>query len=67
MATTTFTPPAPFGAITAHRFVAFIERVLQAASDARSERRTRVELNSLSDDILRDIGLTRWDLESNVR
>ena len=67
MATTAITATAPFGAITAHRLVSFVEATLTGFADRRAERRTKKALHALPDDILRDIGLTRSDIESAIR
>lgn len=54
--------PAPFGAVTVYRLVAFVERGLIALRTWDTNRRTANALSSLSDHELQDIGLSRGDI-----
>jgi uncharacterized protein YjiS (DUF1127 family) len=57
------TPFAPFGSIAVLRAVNSVENAVMAMVHWNTMRRTRFQLSSLSDDVLRDIGLTRGSLE----
>lgn len=64
MAQITFAQPAPFGAITVHRFVGAVEAAIQTVFAWNESRKTRKELSLLSDEALADIGLARGDIAS---
>ena len=51
---------APFGAITIHRAVTTAGNAVTGFNQWRAQRATRVALRSLSDDVLRDIGIDRF-------
>lgn len=67
MAIATQTKVAPFGAITIHRAISALDEVRNAFIAWRKSRATRVALHSLSDEILNDIGVSRWDIENTIR
>jgi uncharacterized protein YjiS (DUF1127 family) len=67
MAIATQTKDAPFGAITIHRAISALDEVRNAFIFWRKSRATRVALHSLSDEILNDIGVSRWDIENTIR
>ena len=52
---------APFGAITIHRAVTTAGNAVSGFNQWRNQRATRVALRSMSDDMLRDIGLSGVD------
>ena len=58
---------APFGAITIYRTVAKAAALRTAFNNWRKIRNTRNELYSLSDDVLRDIGISRWEIDACIR
>ena len=62
MTTTNVNTSAPFGAITVYRLVIAAETVIAAFVSWRANRRTRIALASLSDDVLADIGLSPRNL-----
>ena len=66
-ANTNITARAPFGAIAIHGFVTALTGFFESMIEARRKRVTRSVLYSLSDDSLRDIGLSRWDIERSIR
>ena len=57
------TPVAPFGSIAVLRAVNSVENAVMAMVHWNTMRRTRIQLSSLSDDVLRDIGLTRGSFQ----
>jgi uncharacterized protein YjiS (DUF1127 family) len=61
------TKVAPFGAITIHRAISAMTEMRIALAAWRETRATRIALHSLSDEILNDIGVTRWDIENTLR
>jgi len=67
MSNTTFTAPVPFGAITIYRLVAKFDDLRAAVAEWRETRATRAQLYSLSDDVLRDIGISRWEIDRTIR
>lgn len=52
----------PLGAITTHRAVALVERVVESYFAWRRTRQTATALSELSDKQLADIGLHRGDI-----
>lgn len=52
---------APFGAITIHRAVTAANNAVSGINEWRAQRASRVALRSMSDDMLRDMGLTKFD------
>jgi uncharacterized protein YjiS (DUF1127 family) len=46
----------------AYQVIAFVENVPSAVADYRERRNTANQLHALSDDMLRDIGLTRGEI-----
>ena len=52
---------APFGAITIHRAVTKAGNAITGFNQWRNQRASRVALRSMSDDMLRDIGLSEFD------
>ena len=63
MAVYEFTRTAPFGAIAIHNAVTAVQSVFEALGTWNEMRRTRAVLSSLSNDVLRDIGIERSDIE----
>ena len=59
MATYEFTRPAPFGAIAIYRAVEGVQSGINALIAWNDARQTRKVLNTLSDEVLADIGLLR--------
>lgn len=53
---------APFGAVSAFRLVNFFTKTAESIREWRSERRTMVALDRLSEHQLKDIGLQRLEL-----
>ncbi len=64
MAHYTPTRPAPFGAISAYRFVSLFENGVSAFKEWNTARKTANDLAKLSDHQLEDIGLSRSSLNS---
>jgi len=51
---------APFGAITVHRAVSAANNAVIGFNQWRAQRASRIALRSMSDDLLRDIGMDRF-------
>jgi uncharacterized protein YjiS (DUF1127 family) len=64
MATFQTSRPAPFGAISAHRFVSGVENYVRSVSEWNTQRKTRNELSKLTARELSDIGLSYGDLDN---
>ena len=67
MAINTNTPIAPFGSLTIHRIVAVFANAPEAVRTWNNNRKTRIALHSLSDTVLRDIGLDRHEIDGFLR
>ena len=67
MATTTFSRPAPFGAIATHTLVCSVEDAVQSVVAWNTQRKTRQILSALTHEELDDIGLTRTALKTTKR
>lgn len=55
-------PRAPFGALTIHRVVATVERVIVSVRESIAAGRTAAELSRLSPRLREDIGIQDQDI-----